>query len=116
MKKRLSAAVVAAGVAGLLFLGGPSAQAACDSGSSNGTGADQTTVDNPATGGQVYAWGNDAGDGGYAGTSGSTGYIEASGSASSGGTIQGSTSDGSVNGAVTVSSAPGVCVNDTSAP
>jgi hypothetical protein len=110
LKKRLSAVVVGAGVAGLLWLGGPNAQA-CDTGSSNGSSADQTTVANPATGGDVYgAQTSDAG--GYAGTSGSTGYIEAGGDATSGGYVQGRESGDRVYGRVDVSQSPGVCVND----
>ena len=112
MKKRLSAVVVGAGVAGLLWLGGPSAQAACDTGSSNTTDTSDQVAPNPATGGEVYGAQNASGTGGYVGTQGGTGYIEAGGDATSGGFVQGSTTDGAVNGRVDIGTAPGVCVND----
>lgn len=111
MKKRLSAVVVGAGVAGMLWLGGPSAQAACDTGSSQGSSADETVVDNPVTGGVVYG-AQTSDSGGYIGTAGDSGYIEAGGDATSGGFVQGSTGGGEVHGRLDVSDSPGICVND----
>ena len=112
MKKRLSALVVGAGVAGLFWVGGPSAQA-CDSGPTRASG--DVIAGNPATGGEIY--GAQTGDtSGQVGTAGETGYIEAGGNETDGAYVQGSTSDGSVNGRTNVSSSPSVCVNDTPVP
>lgn len=108
MKKRLPALVVGAGVAGLLWIGGPSAQA-CDSGPTRTAG--DTLAASP-TGTEVY--GAQTGDtAGQIGVTGSNGYIEAGGDEVNGAYVQGHSSGDELYGRVGVSSAgPDVCVND----
>jgi hypothetical protein len=110
-KKRFAAGFLALGVAGLLTIGGPNAQA-CDTGETRADeDAEETVIDNEVTGGEIYAHG-DAESGGAIGTTGETGYIEASGGPD-GGHIQGNHADSDVNGRVDVGAEPSLCLADT---
>lgn len=125
MKKKLAAAGLAVGVVGLFALAAPNAQATCAPGPSTPDPATDTIIDNPATGGTIYAHGNgEQGDvlaGGYTGTSGDNGYVEVGGTPGESSNISGSSADKDGNGSADVDGSidvmsPSVCIGVNGTP